>query len=101
MGSRLMTDPRVERHKLTPTEIEGLMSGGYCEGAEIQLNSRYRLECVDGRVWTLTTNDEESIGSLNPTNAVLCDEIRKGVQQLLKRAENYRTYESFVESEFC
>lgn len=77
------------------------MMAGYCEGATIELSDRYRLECVDGQVWNLTTSDEESIGWLNPTNAVVCEDIRKAVQRLFERAENVGDYQDYVESEIC
>ena len=96
-----MSNRGIERRSLTETEIEGLMMAGYCEGAEIDLNDHYRLECVDGQVWNLTTVNDECIGWLNPTNAVVCEEVRDAVERLFERAETYGSYRSFVESEIC
>lgn len=82
-----MVENDFERRMLTATEIEGLMTAGYCEGASLDLGGDYHIVCVDGEVWTLETADNECVGTLNPTNAVVCEEIRNSIQQLLTTAE--------------
>lgn len=94
-----MSDRTTLKTDVTETEIEGMMLGGYCEGAIVGVTGRYKLECADGEVWRLKTREDELVGVLNPTNCVVGSEIRRQLRHLIDNWEQNHTYESASVSE--
>lgn len=83
-----------EEPQLTKTEIEGMMMGGYTEGASISITCRFELECSDGEVWEVLTSEDELVGVINPRNALTGVEIQQQLRRLIGEWKQKTVYES-------
>lgn len=91
-----MSDREIQ---LTKTEIEGMMMSGYTEGTALSLGCRYELECSDGEVWEVLSEEDELVGVLNPKNALTGAEIEQQLHRLVDRWEQKPVYESEASAE--
>lgn len=68
--------------KLSSTDIQGMMAGNWTPNTEKQVTATVRAVCLDGECWELRNEDEELLGTFNPTNALTSHELYQGIRKM-------------------
>jgi hypothetical protein len=78
-----MADTEHTELKLSATEVQGMMIGGYEADASLQVADGYMAWCIDGECWSIENGDDELVATVNPTNAISCREVVVALRRIV------------------
>jgi len=78
--------------ELKATVLEGIMTEGYTEGAEISLQCGVILRSTDGSTWRVLSSKRELIGIVNPRGCKTAKEFVSSVETAVNREEPERVF---------
>lgn len=78
--------------QLKSTEIEGMLSDGFTQGAELQISETAYARCVDGELWRVETKEGEIMDYLNPTVVATGEQLCTEIARIIKETERSANY---------